>query len=64
MGSKTREIRAVVNDAKLSIYPESIVRRVSFQDALSGGKAVVEYEPKSKASLEMKNLWKWVKGRL
>jgi chromosome partitioning protein len=61
---KTREIRSLVNDAELSIYPGSIVRRVSLQDALAGGKAVVEYEPNSKASLEMKNLWKWVEEQL
>jgi chromosome partitioning protein len=61
---RTREVRSLINDSELSIYPGSIVRRVSFQDALNSGKAVVEYEPKSKASSEIIRLWEWVEKKL
>lgn len=61
---KTREIRTVLKDAEVPVSPVSVVRRVSYQDALSSGQAVGEFEPKSKACTEMKQLWKWVEKQL
>ena len=58
--SKTTEARHLLRDNEIPISPISITQRTAFADALNGGEAVVEYDPGSKASIEMQKLFKWV----
>ena len=59
--TKTREARAVLEDAGIPVAPLHITRREAFSDALNGGTAVFEFEPEGKAAREVAVLWKWLK---
>ena len=59
-GSKTSEARKLLVHNKIEVCPVSITQRVAFTDALNGGEAVNEFEPTSKASLEIESLLNWV----
>lgn len=46
------------------VSPVRIVSRAVYQDALGAGLGVVEFEPDGKASMEIKELWKWVEKKM
>ena len=57
---KTSEARKLLNQNNVPVCEVSITQRVAFADALNGGESVNEFEPKSKASIEVERLLKWV----
>jgi cellulose biosynthesis protein BcsQ len=57
---KTSEARKLLNQNNVPVCEVSITQRVAFTDALNGGESVNEFEPKSKASIEVERLLKWV----
>ena len=59
-GSKTSEARKVLVKNNIPVCPVSITQRVAFTDALNGGEAVNEFEPGSKASVEIERLLDWI----
>lgn len=63
-GSKTLEARRILNKNKIPVCTYSISQRVAFTDALNGGESVNEFDPKSKAAMEIRNLLKWVNVQL
>jgi len=56
----THEARQGLAAYGLPICPIAITQRVALSHALIDGQAVVEFDPKGKASAEMKALWAWI----
>jgi len=56
----THEARQGLETYGLPICPIAITQRVALSHALIDGQAVVEFDPKGKASAEMKALWAWI----
>jgi len=48
-----REVLEALEDMKISILDSQIGARAAFKNALVSGQGVIEYDPKSKAALEM-----------
>jgi len=59
-GTKTMNARKILTHNKVPTCPVSISQRVAFTDALNGGEAVTEFEPISKASMEIEKLLSWI----
>lgn len=57
-GSREKEARDALK-GMATIAPVAIYNRVAYSDALNDGRAVNEYEPKSKAAMEIMALYKW-----
>ncbi len=55
-----REAREALEAYGLPVSPVSISQRAAFSHALIDGHAVTEYERKSKAAAEIRNLWDWI----
>ncbi|NJL91053.1 MAG: AAA family ATPase [Coleofasciculaceae cyanobacterium SM2_1_6] len=59
-GSILSEAKTAVQSYGVEVCPVSIVQRATFSHALTGGLTAQEYEPNSKAALEIKQLYKWI----
>lgn len=58
------EARAALAAYGLSVAPIAITDRRAFARAITSGRAVLEFEPEGKASIEVVDLWQWIKTRL
>ena len=58
--SITHEARQGLADYGLPICPIAMTQRAALAHALIDGRAVTEYDPDSKAAMEIRKLWKWI----
>jgi chromosome partitioning protein len=58
------EAKAGLADYGLPVVPVAIHQRADLAHALIDGRAVSEFAPNGKASLELKKLWRWAKERM
>ncbi len=54
----------LTNYQEFPVYPGQITQSLAFSHSLNDGRAVMEFEPKSKASKEINELWKWVSRKV
>ena len=57
---KTAQVYQMLNDSDIPVSPVHIIRLEAFTEALNYGKAVTEYEPNGKASIQIKELLDWL----
>lgn len=62
--SSTHEARQALKAFGVPVAPVSIVQRAGLSHALLGGLAISEAEPSSKATKEMRALWRYVEKEL
>ncbi len=60
----TQEAREALGGYGMPVAPMTIGNRVAFQHALNSGHAVSEFDPSSKASAELTELWQWISWTL
>jgi chromosome partitioning protein len=58
------ETREALTPYGLPVCSVEIGERRSLSRAIASGRAVTEFDPKGKASLEINNLWNWIKEAL
>lgn len=58
------EARTVLEDYGLLMAPVEITDRRAFARAIATGRAVTEFDHTSKAALEIRSLWKWIKEQI
>ena len=46
------------------VAPAHIVTRNAYQDALTAGLGVTEFEPEGKAATEIQTLWSWIDKKM
>jgi len=57
----TEDTISTIKDEEIPYFNTTLGFRVAFREAITQGLGVVEYEPKGKAALEIKNLWEEIK---
>lgn len=62
-GRRTSEARAGLSTHG-EVAPIPVIARTAYQDASGNGLGVIEFEPSSKATLESRALWRWLKKEL
>ncbi len=63
-GSLGEEAHTAISQHDVEICPFKITQRMAFVHAVTSGLSVQEYEPGSKASTEIKSLYKWILKQL
>lgn len=58
------ETRAALEPLGVPLCPVELGHRIAYSDALNGGAAVTEFDPKSKAAAEVAALYQWMIGEL
>lgn len=58
------EVASVIHSLQLNIAPVCLVDRAALRHAVINGQTASEYEPLGKAAEEVRELYKWVCGRL
>jgi chromosome partitioning protein len=61
---EVEEAREALGTYGLPIVPVTVGERRAFSRAVASGRAVTEFEARSKAANEIRSLWKWLKKRL
>jgi len=56
----TEEAIAVLTEAGVRVAPARLIRRLDFVNGLPVGQSATEWNPKSKAAAEVRELWEWV----
>jgi len=59
-GSLANEAEEAISSYNINVSPARIGQRTSFVHSLTSGEAVLEYEPKGKASKEVSALYEWL----
>lgn len=62
--SLIEEVATVIHSLNLNIAPVCLVDRAGFRHAVLNGQTASEYEPLGKAADEVRELYRWVCGRL
>jgi chromosome partitioning protein len=57
------ETRAALSGYGLDVCPSIVTDRRAFARAVASGRGVTEFENDGKAAIEIRALWKWLKGR-
>ena len=63
-GKRRDQLIASLTGLGVELVPGGLVRRVSYWDAALVGMGVCEFAPRSRAALEMQELWNWIGRRL
>lgn len=58
------EARAALEEGEHPVCRQYVFRRQTYIDALTSGKVAAELEPKGKAEGEIREVWKWLAGKL
>ena len=58
--SRTDDAAQAISSYDIEIAPVRIVERVAFEDSITAGQGVLEYDPKGKAAAELQSLYKWL----
>lgn len=58
--ARTDDAVAAIASYGIEIAPTRIVERVAFEDAITAGQGILEYDPKSKAADELRALYQWL----
>src|SRR3954468_2227316 len=56
----TDEAISALAEAGVQVAPARLVRRLDFVNGLPAGQSAIEWNPKSKAAAEVRELWEWV----
>lgn len=63
-GTLADEARQALEVLGIEVSPHSTAYRAAYSNAINAGQTAQEYEPKGKASEEVKELYKWVMSKL
>ena len=58
--ARTRDAVSAIKTYDIEVAPTHIVERVAFEDAITAGQGILEFNPKCKAASELSALYSWI----